>query len=204
MGTDTQAQIVWGLSILTTFLEPLFLFWTFIHLIHLIIILLSYTFEKSWPKSCFSLSFIFRLILVEFRQVRWDHRMCRLHLGKSAKPCVEAPCWLEVVTLNAWGRDPGDGATLDPANKWSLNLWHSTWALTWLHVLVGKPDRINQWVTLSSSTYIIIPTVFFKLHLWQTSTLPSFILKVLEGGCWESTLLRWQCLKPFSCVQTHE
>ena len=53
-----------------------------------------------------------------------------------------------------------------------------------------RPNLINQLVMSCPSTYAIVPTVFFKLFLWQTSTQHLFILKVLEGSGRGSIVLR--------------
>ena len=66
--------------------------------------------------------------------------------------------------------------------KWSHDLQHSTLAFTGLDGQSDEPDPINRLVMSSPSSYMIVPTVFFKLLLWQTSIQPYFILKVLEGS----------------------
>ena len=61
--------------------------------------------------------------------------------------------------------------------KWSCDLQHSPLAFSELDGQSERPDPINKLVMLSSGTYMIVPTVFFKLFSWQTSTQPYFIIK---------------------------
>ena len=74
--------------------------------------------------------------------------------------------------------------------NWSHDLQYSTLALTKKDKQLEWPNPINQLAMSSSSTCMIVQTVFFKLLLWQTSIQPYFILKVLEGSGWGSVLLR--------------
>ena len=96
--------------------------------------------------------------------------------------------WWSVMLEN------GGWAVLEPATKWSSDLQQSTLALTGLDGWPKKANLIN-WLVMSGP--MIILTIFFKLLLWQTSTQPYFILKVLEGGNWDS--YTWNYL---NCVQT--
>ena len=88
--------------------------------------------------------------------------------------------------------------------KWSYNLQHATLVLTGLHRQLEKHNLINWQVMLSPSTYMIFPTILFKLLLRKTSTKPCFIFKVVEGSGWRSNALRYQNLKPFNSMQTNE
>ena len=67
-----------------------------------------------------------------------------------------------------------------------------------------RPDPINRLVMSSPSIYLIVPNVFFKLLLEQTSTQPYFILMVLEDIGLGFIALREQYLKPFNWVQTND
>ena len=83
--------------------------------------------------------------------------------------------------------------------KWSHDLQHSILALTKLDRQPLSLNPIKWLVMSSSSSYMIVPTVFFKLLLWLTSTQPYFILKVVTKGklCWDSNI--WNHLNV--CIQ---
>ena len=123
---------------------------------------------------------------------------CRLSDSKSllVSSLNKAICWPWVVIHKAWGRDPGSWTVLGPTTE----------VVTWLatlpfgpkfNELSKRPDPINQLVMSSLNTSMIVPTVFFKLLLWQTSAQPYFILKITEDGGWGSIAVRKQYLNLF-------
>ena len=76
--------------------------------------------------------------------------------------------------------------------EWSTDLHHlTTLALTGLDSQSDSSDPINQLIKSSPNTYMIVATIFFKLLLWQTSTQPYLILKVLEGGGGWGSITPW-------------
>ena len=67
----------------------------------------------------------------------------------------------------------------------SSDLQHFTLGLTGSDRRSEKYDPINQLVLSNSGTYMIIPTIFFKFLLWQTSIKPYFYLKgARREGLW--------------------
>ena len=78
--------------------------------------------------------------------------------------------------------------------KWIYDLQNSTEGLTGQDEGSERPDSMNRLILSSFNSYIIIPTAFLKLILWQKSVQPYYILKVIEIV---DPLLY---LKPFNCI----
>ena len=88
-----------------------------------------------------------------------------LYLYKGLNPTNDTT---SLATCNDSGRDPGDLIVRDQP-KWSRNVQIYTFVHTGQYGQSERPDLINQLVMPSPSVYIIVPTVFFKLSLWQTT-----------------------------------
>ena len=105
-------------------------------------------------------------------------------------PTNRVTCCPWVATRHTWREDPGCWAVLGLVMKWSSDRQHSTSALTGQDRWSGRPDLIIRLVTSSSSTFMIVLTVFFK---WLYTTLFYFTAEFFIAP-------RLQYLKPFSCV----
>ena len=103
--------------------------------------------------------------------VSWICKISWWHLCRWVRPLTNKSCFgcgwqlimLEdeiLVTVQSVTRLP----------KWSCDLPHSTSALTGLHKQSERSDPIHQLVILSHNTDMILPSLFFKLLMWQTST----------------------------------
>ena len=128
--------------------------------------------------------------------IGWSCTIPRLYLYRGLRPLTRLPVgrgWLHVMIR--------DGILVTEQSliwqpKRSSDLQHTILALTgWDGQLEGI-KQTNRLVVSSFSTYIIVPTEFFKLHSWQINKQPYFILKALKSDGWGSVALRQQYSKP--------
>ena len=138
--------------------------YTYIHLGLSLFTSLSISLSLSLSLYIYIYIYIYILVCshIYFYPVQWNTPYTRIRRGKIFSP-NEDICWPYVATCNDQSKDPGSWTVLNPATEVLKRLATFHFGPYCAKRGVGKARS-------SHCTYEIIPIVFFKLLLWQTST----------------------------------
>ena len=106
---------------------------------------------------------------------------------------------------NAWGQDPGSWVVHDPGPSGHITCNIPFWPLLGLVEQIERPHLIRELVMSNHSTYISLIYIL-QIALMANKHPTLFILKVLEGSDWKSTLSRETVFENYfyQFINTHE